>query len=173
MNLNEKDLSTKQHSPQTHAWISHSHEYDGRSGHTQTTPGQRSQTADRADPPQASSTITAQAIRPTFPKVARLLVRRDFLALQRRGKRRYCPHFVVVTAPAQEGRSRLGITATRRFGNAVVRNRMKRILREFFRVRQRAITPAQDILVIPRAGAEQLTAAQVAEELGRALSLVE
>jgi ribonuclease P protein component len=50
---------------------------------------------------------------------------------------------------------------------------MKRILREFFRVRQRAITPAQDILVIPRAGAEQLTAAQVAEELGRALSLVE
>jgi ribonuclease P protein component len=173
MNLNEKDLSTKQHSPQTHARFSHPHEYDGRPGRTQTTPGQRSQTVNGADSPQASSTITAQAVQPKFPKDARLLVRRDFLSLQRRGKRRYCPHFVVVTAPAQKGRSRLGITATRRFGNAVVRNRMKRMLREFFRVRQGAIVPAQDILVIPRAGAEQLTAAQVAEELRKALSIVE
>jgi ribonuclease P protein component len=50
---------------------------------------------------------------------------------------------------------------------------MKRMVREFFRARQRAIIPAQDILVIPRAGAETLTSAQVAEELGKALSLGE
>ncbi|MCS6927512.1 MAG: ribonuclease P protein component [Candidatus Binatia bacterium] len=106
-----------------------------------------------------------------FPKAARLRVRRDFLALQRRGKRRYCPHFVVILAPAQGTRSRLGITVTRRFGNAVLRNRMKRLVREFFRSHQSALVPAQDILVIPRAGAEGLTSAQVGEELRKALSL--
>jgi ribonuclease P protein component len=60
---------------------------------------------------------------------------------------------------------------TRRFGNAVVRNRMKRVLREFFRTRQEFIVPAQDILIIPKAGADTLEFAQVAEELGRALSI--
>jgi ribonuclease P protein component len=91
--------------------------------------------------------------------------------LQAKGKRRHCPHFVVVTALTKGEKSRLGITVTRRFGNAVVRNRMKRILREFFRVRQEHITPAQNILIIPRAGAEKLEFAQIIEELERALSI--
>ncbi|MBI3300547.1 MAG: ribonuclease P protein component [Deltaproteobacteria bacterium] len=100
-----------------------------------------------------------------------MLARQEFLFLQNRGKRRHCPHFVVVTAPARGSRSRLGITATRRFGNAVMRNRMKRVLREFFRTHQAYIAPAQDILIIPRTGANALRFAQVAEELGRALSI--
>jgi ribonuclease P protein component len=173
MNLNEKDVSTKQHSPQTHAWVSHPHEHDSRSSRAQPAPDQGSQKAYRADPSQASKTIDAGISRSRFPKAARLLARREFLSLQQRGKRRYCPHFVVVLVPAQGNRSRLGIIVTRRFGNAVIRNRMKRILREFFRSRQNAIIPAQDILIIPRAGAELLTSTQVAEELRRALSIAD
>lgn len=173
MNLDEKDVPAKQCSPQTRSRVSHAHEHDGRARRAQTTTGQRTQALNRPSPSQAGASIKTRVARTTFPKAARLLARRDFLALQRRGKRRHCPHFVVVTAPAQGKRPRLGITATRRFGNAVVRNRMKRMVREFFRARQRAIIPAQDILVIPRAGAETLTSAQVAEELGKALSLGE
>jgi len=75
----------------------------------------------------------------------------------------------VVSALAAGNHSRLGITATRRFGKAVVRNRMKRILREFFRTRQARITPAQSILIIPKVGADTLDFAQVAEELERVL----
>jgi len=45
------------------------------------------------------------------------------------------------------------------------------VLREFFRARQTYITPAQDILIIPRTGADALGFAQVAEELGRVLSI--
>lgn len=96
-------------------------------------------------------------------------MRREFLSLQQRGKRLYSQHFVVIRAPASGKRSRLGITATRRFGKAVVRNRMKRILREFFRRHQAQITPAQTILIIPKVGADTLDFVQVAEELERVL----
>jgi ribonuclease P protein component len=50
---------------------------------------------------------------------------------------------------------------------------MKRLLREFFRMRQMQITPSQDVLIIPRAGAHTLALTDIAEELGRALSLAE
>jgi ribonuclease P protein component len=46
---------------------------------------------------------------------------------------------------------------------------MKRVLREFFRTRQVYITPAQNILIIPKVGADALEFIQVAEELERIL----
>ena len=171
MNRDEKDVSTKQRSPQTHARVSHTHEYSRRARSPQTAPRQRPQTPDRADSTQTGTALNLEVRQQAFPKTARLLVRREFLFLQHRGKRRHSAHFVVLTAPAQGKRPRLGITTTRRFGSAVVRNRMKRVLREFFRARQTYITPAQDILIIPRMGADTLGFAQVAEELGRVLSI--
>ena len=169
MDLNEKNLSTKQPATQTHARISHPDEHGGRSRRPQTTSRQRPQTFDRSDSTQASAPLNPEGQRYAFPKSARLLIRREFLSLQQRGKRRHSPHFVVVSAPAPGRRSRLGITVTRRFGKAVVRNRMKRVLREFFRTRQVYITPAQNILIIPKVGADALEFIQVAEELERTL----
>lgn len=173
MKRNEKDISTKQPASQTHARISHSHEYSRRTCRAQAASRQRPQTPDRPDSAQASTALSSEVQSYGFPKAARLLVRRDFLSLQRQRQRRHSPYFVVVTAPARTPQSRLGITATRRFGNAVVRNRMKRLLREFFRTRQADIVPAQDIVIIPQTGAETLGFAQVAEELGRILSIAE
>ena len=171
MDRDEKNISAQQSAPQTHARVSHTYEHGRRPGRPQTAARQGPQTPDRTDSAQAGTALSVGERRHALPKAARLLVRREFLLLQNRGKRWHCPHFVVVTAPAQKGRSRLGITATRRFGNAVVRNRMKRMLREFFRAHQTAIAPAQDILIIPRAGADTLGFSQVAEELRRALSI--
>ena len=107
----------------------------------------------------------------TFPKAARLLARREFLSLQQRGKKLHGPHFLVIIAPGRTQRSRLGITTSRRFGQAVIRNRMKRLLREFFRVRQHTLLPAIDIIVVPKAGAHQLSPLQIAGELEGLLSL--
>lgn len=45
---------------------------------------------------------------------------------------------------------RLGIIATRRLGNAVTRNRMKRILREVFRKNSEEIIPEAEIIILPR-----------------------
>jgi ribonuclease P protein component len=169
MDPDEKDVSTKQLATQTHARVSYPDEHHGRSRRPQTAARQGSQTLDRSDSAQASASLNSEARRYEFPKAARLLMRREFLSLQQRGKRKHSPHFLVISMPAQEGRSRLGITATRRFGKAVVRNRMKRILREFFRTQQAYIIPAQDVLIIPKRGADALSSIQVAEELERTL----
>jgi ribonuclease P protein component len=171
MNPNEKDLSAKQHPSQADARISHTHEHNSRPCRPQATSGQGTQDSHCTDSTQTSPTLNSTARRLAFPKSARLLVRRDFLFLQKRGKRRYCPHFVVLTAPAQQSWPRLGVTVSRRFGKAVVRNRMKRMLREFFRRYQVDIVPAQDIVIIPKAGAETLSFFQMAAELGRVLFL--
>jgi ribonuclease P protein component len=48
------------------------------------------------------------------------------------------------------GEARLGIVASRRIGNAVVRNRAKRLVRETFRATRNLFTPGMDVVVIVR-----------------------
>lgn len=45
---------------------------------------------------------------------------------------------------------RLGLTVSRKVGRAVVRNRVRRVLREFFRLRQAMIVRPLDIVVVPK-----------------------
>jgi len=98
-----------------------------------------------------------------YPSSARLRRRREFLAVQQDGRRRHTAHFVVIARPSSDG-ARLGITASSRIGNAVVRNRVKRVVREVFRRRRRRL-PSDEIVVIAKPGAEHLSYAQAATEL--------
>lgn len=107
----------------------------------------------------------------SYPKAARLRRRKDFVSLQREGRRRHTPHLVLVTRPAEAASSRLGVTVSKRVGNAVTRNRLKRLLREVFRDHRAAINPPVDVVVIARPGAHTLTYAQAATEFARALDL--
>ncbi len=66
-------------------------------------------------------------------------------------------------------RSRLGVTVSRRIGNAVVRNRVKRRVREFFRKVMRAeLPPRTSIVVIARGGAGALESGAIGDELAMA-----
>jgi ribonuclease P protein component len=99
----------------------------------------------------------------------------EFLHLQRSGVRFQSPHFVIyagnlavkhVDSPA---RSRLGVTVSRRIGNAVVRNRVKRRVREIFRKEMRAKLPTGiAVVVIARGGAGALASAAIRDELSMA-----
>ncbi|MBM4255624.1 MAG: ribonuclease P protein component [Deltaproteobacteria bacterium] len=171
MNRNEKNLSTKQPSSQTHSRVSHQNEHDRWPRSTQKTARQGPQALNRHSRTQTSTSLNPSDH--SFPKSVRLLERREFLFLQQKGKKRHSPHFLVATVPARGQHSRFGITTSRRFGNAVVRNRMKRLLREFFRTHQMLISPACDIVVIPRSGADQLTLAEICDELGKAFPFVQ
>lgn len=62
-------------------------------------------------------------------------------------------HFLAVFAPGESSRSRLGITVTRKVGTAVQRNRIKRLVREYFRQQRMSLSAAWDINIIARYGA--------------------
>lgn len=71
----------------------------------------------------------------------------------------------MLIAASREGQSRLGLTVSRRVGNAVVRNRVKRRIREWFRREGRAALAGQDLVVIARPCAAALAGRDVAAEL--------
>ena len=84
-----------------------------------------------------------------LPKAARLRRRRDFLRVQQRGTRLHAGDVVVIAFPAGGRLPRIGITVSSKIGNAVVRNRVKRWVREAFRA-ERAGWPPVDLVVIAR-----------------------
>ena len=63
----------------------------------------------------------------------RLRKRADFDFVRSRGKRVSDRHFVLIVAPSELAQTRWGLAVSRRVGNAVVRNRVKRKIRESIR----------------------------------------
>jgi ribonuclease P protein component len=107
----------------------------------------------------------------SFAAVDRLHRSAEFLRLQRDGVRFQSPHFVLYAGSLERepSRSRLGVTVSRRIGNAVVRNRVKRRVREIFRKELRARLPVgTSIVVIARGGAGALGSAAIGDELAMA-----
>lgn len=102
-----------------------------------------------------------------FPKSARVRKRREYLEIQGRGRRVSLPHFVFVVAARRRGpgvveSARLGVTASRKVGNAVVRNRCKRLVREAFRaVGAELFADDIDVIVIVKAAPPGLSLADV------------
>jgi ribonuclease P protein component len=105
----------------------------------------------------------------SFPKGARIRRRSEFLNLSRKGKRINAPNFLIITRPNSRGETRLGITVSGKVGNAVVRNRVKRLIRECFRQYRNRIMPSKDVLIIARKGAANLSFTQVESELKNAV----
>ena len=103
-----------------------------------------------------------------FPKTARLRKRPQFLTLSRTGSKFQSANFVVISKSNDSGESRLGITVSAKVGDSVVRNRIKRQVREFFRRRRSELPQATDFLVIARNGAASLASALIASELEQA-----
>ena len=100
-----------------------------------------------------------------FPSRFRVRKRPEFLSIQERGQRVSTPSFVLILNATTAGDSpRLGITASRRVGNAVVRSRAKRLIREAFRATRELWPKGVDLVVIvKRAPGESKLANVVAE----------
>jgi ribonuclease P protein component len=101
----------------------------------------------------------------TFRKEERIRRRADFQRISREGARYQTRHFRVSVSPNGLAHGRLGITVTKRIGSAVQRNRIKRLIREFFRLHKRELPGSSDLVISARKGAAGLNFWQVSEEL--------
>jgi ribonuclease P protein component len=100
-------------------------------------------------------------------KAHKILDRAKFVKLSRFGRKFQDPYFIVLFMPGESECSRLGITASKRVGNAVIRNRVKRLVREWFRVNKSTICGCWDVIVIAKKTASGLTSHQVFMSLGK------
>lgn len=100
-----------------------------------------------------------------FRRSDRLLQRRDFQRVAREGRRVSSRSFVILVAPTAvisknsprcPRARRLGITVSRKVGNAVVRNRVKRGVREWFQHQRELLVRGIDLVVIARPDAARL-----------------
>ena len=97
------------------------------------------------------------------PPSARVRRRADYRRIQASRTRLHTRHFLVVILPGPD--QRLGITVTKKIGNAVVRNRVKRVLREVFRRNRELFPPGTDVVFIAKDGAGKLGYAAVLAEV--------
>jgi ribonuclease P protein component len=107
--------------------------------------------------------------RPGAP-AGRLKKRRDFLRASARGKRAARPGLVLQAVAGQPGQLRVGFTVTKKVGNAVVRNRARRRLKEAARLTLPAL-PAEgwDLVLIGRDGTIRRPFADLVADLKGAL----
>lgn len=75
---------------------------------------------------------------------------RDFRRLYARGRSAASGCLVVYTMRNKFGPGRLGITVGAKLGNAVQRNRMKRLIREVYRLHQDELRPNMDVVIVAR-----------------------
>ncbi len=87
-------------------------------------------------------------------RLSRLTRRSEFLRVAGRGRKAARPALVLQALPQPEGPVRVGFTATKKIGNAVVRNRAKRRLRAAARLALADAPPPQgwDLVLIARDG---------------------
>lgn len=105
----------------------------------------------------------------SLPKSALLLKSWQYRLVYGQGKRLRGQGFSLVFLPTQTGESRLGISV-HGMDRAVRRNRVKRIIREFFRLNRAFMDPPADVIFAVRAEWALNSPMQVAEAVHRMLT---
>jgi|SRR5690606_11743291 len=118
--------------------------------------------------PLGPPTVPTNSPGNTLPKSARLLRRREFVRVQGRGRKLGDGILLALVLPRSDKKpARLGITVSSKVGNAVVRSRIRRHVREAFRVRRSRWPVGVDVVVIARDAAKAARAADFEAALER------
>ena len=159
----EAHFQPEQPAPQASPRLPCAHGHQGRSSRPRPSSRQG---------PQASCGLTVLTtsndrtpVSRRFPRASRLTDKPQFDAVHRQGQRSSDALFLVLTRPNEAGHARLGLAVgIKAAGNAVKRNRIKRLARESFRHRQHDI-PALDIVVNARPAATTSSSAEIRASL--------
>jgi ribonuclease P protein component len=106
-------------------------------------------------------------------KAERLRRKADFEIIAKKGKRRHTRNFLLIVRKNNQGFARVGVVAGRKAGKAVERNRVKRVVREFFRRNKDRVPPSRDYVIVGKKGARDLPYAHAVAELSTLLELRE
>jgi ribonuclease P protein component len=87
-----------------------------------------------------------------FSKSDRVLKRDRFREVYDSGRKIQATYFTAFVLPNQSERPRIGITATRKIGNSVERNRARRLVRNAFRKNKWLVTNGVDIVINVKRG---------------------
>lgn len=108
-----------------------------------------------------------------FTKGMRIRTRRQYQRMFDAPYKRIGKWIIIDLKPIECGHSCLGIVVTRRFGNAVQRNRFKRLVRESFRHSLSSFKSHYHIVVKSRSHALNATRGNIQEELIRLVADVD
>lgn len=88
----------------------------------------------------------------TFPPKYRLKTREDFACVYRLRRSVSDGYLIMYGRRNEKQLTRLGLSVSRKIGNAVVRNRWKRIIRDVFRRCREELPPGLDLILLPKQG---------------------
>ena len=86
----------------------------------------------------------------SFPKTAKLRRSVDFAAVYERQCRAGDGHLLIFGMRNDLPETRCGLSVSKKHGNAIRRNRLKRLLREAFRLTRHDLPTGLDLILIPR-----------------------
>lgn len=97
---------------------------------------------------------------------------RDFRYLYKKGKSVAGSYLVIYAKKAGKKENILGITVTKKLGNAVVRNRVRRLIRECYRLREREIKVGYKIVIVARGRAANADFYAIKNDMGYLLGKI-
>jgi ribonuclease P protein component len=124
--------------------------------------------------PNGSTDLSRSGKPARFPRTARLLRHADFERVYKQGQRHFAVHMTVFYLRRTQGDGlRVGFTVGRVLGGAVVRNRMKRRLREAVRLQHPGAGAPVDVVINPKKSLLTAEFADIQNEVGRAFVVIQ
>ena len=94
----------------------------------------------------------------------------EFRRIYRKGRSAVSGGVVVYCMKNRKGMSRLGVTVSTKLGHAVVRNRVRRRLRELYRLHKQEMLSGYDVIVVARVRAAEMPYAKLEKQYLHCLS---
>ncbi|OGR73264.1 MAG: ribonuclease P protein component [Elusimicrobia bacterium GWD2_63_28] len=100
-----------------------------------------------------------------FSKASRLRLKKEFEAVFDAGNRTATRHLVAWHSKGADTEKKIGLMVSKKTGGAVKRNRLKRLLREAFRLDRKELKEGTRLIIYPKAGCAMKNLAQARKEL--------